>query len=68
MIDKTKCTVYYSTRSTDIMGNNETHKGTVNETHKGTVIDRTIYKNLSKFNKEVHRWRKFNAINHYMSS
>ncbi|GEP16765.1 hypothetical protein LME05_15010 [Leuconostoc mesenteroides subsp. cremoris] len=60
MIDKTKCTVYYSTRSTDIMGNNETHKG--------TVIDRTIYKNLSKFNKEVHRWRKFNAINHYMSS
>lgn len=60
MIDKTKCTVYYSTRSTDIMGNNETDKG--------TVIDRTIYKNLSKFNKEVHRWRKFNAVNHYMSS
>lgn len=60
MIDKTKCTVYYSTRSTDIMGNNETQKG--------TVIDRTIYKNLSKFDKEVHRWRKFNAVNHYMSS
>lgn len=60
MIDKTKCTVYYSTRSTDIMGNNETHKG--------AVIDRTIYKNLSKFDKEVHRWRKFNAVNHYMSS